>query len=343
MQILVDSGSSHSFVGAHLADKLQGVSSVHSPVAVRVANGHSLPCDFQVLQAQWLVDSYSFVSDLKIIALSSYDMIIGMDWLELFSPMKIPWKQKWLTIPYQGSFVTLYGVQHEVPVGTVVTVCAIEVSTAGDSVTASIPPEISQLLEDFAVLFAPPTELLPSRDCDHSIPLVPGASPVQVRPYRYAPALKTEIEKQVQEVLDNGIIQKSASPFSSSVILVKKKDNSWRFCVDYRHLSAITVKTKYPVPIIDEFLDELAQASWFSSLDLRAGFHQIRLKKGEEFKTAFQTHFGQYEFRVMAFGLTRAPGTFQGAMNSTLAPYLRKFVLVFFDVFLSTANLMRSI
>lgn len=101
--------------------------------------------------------------------------------------------------------------------------------------------------------------------------------------------------------------------------------------MDYRHLNAITIKTKYPVPIIDEFLDELAKASWFSSLDLRAGFHQIRLKKGEEFKTAFQTHFGQFEFRVMAFGLTGAPGTFQEAMNSTLAPYLRKFVLVFFD------------
>lgn len=101
--------------------------------------------------------------------------------------------------------------------------------------------------------------------------------------------------------------------------------------MDYRHLNAITIKTKYPVPIIDEFLDELAKASWVSGLDLRAGFHQIRLKKGEEFKTAFQTHFGQFEFRVMAFGLTGAPGTFQEAMNSTLASYPRKFVLVFLD------------
>lgn len=158
-----------------------------------------------------------------------------------------------------------------------------------------------------------------------------GAAPVQVRPYRYAPALKDEIEAQVKEMLQSGIIQKSSSPFSSSVILVKKKDGSWRFCVDYRHLNAITIKTKYPVPVMDELLDELAKASWFSSLDLWAGFHQIRLKKGEEFKTAFQTHFGQFEFRVMAFGLTGAPGSFQEAMNTTLAPYLRKFVLVFFD------------
>jgi len=96
-------------------------------------------------------------------------------------------------------------------------------------------------------------------------------------------------------------------------------------------LNAITAKSKYPVPIIDELLDELAGASWFSKLDLRSGFHQIRLKPDEEFKTSFQTHFGQFEFRVMPFGIMGAPGTFQDAMNSTMAPFLQKSVLVFFD------------
>jgi hypothetical protein len=132
-------------------------------------------------------------------------------------------------------------------------------------------------------------------------------------------------------MLSKCIIQHSKSAFSSPVLLVKKKDKTWHFCVDYRHLNALTVKFKYPVSEIDQLLDELHGAAWFSSLDLKAGFHQILLKPGEDFKKAFQTHVGQFKFRVMTFGLTGAPNSFQEAMNTTLGPLLRKCVLVFFD------------
>jgi tRNA A37 N6-isopentenylltransferase MiaA len=134
-------------------------------------------------------------------------------------------------------------------------------------VTKEIPLEIQQLLHQYADIFADKVSYPPTRACNHSIPLVSGARPVVVRPYRYAPALKDEIEAQVAEMLQAGLIQHSQSPFSSPIILVKKKNSSYRFCIDYRHLNAIIEKGQYPVPVIDELLDELHQAHWFSSLD----------------------------------------------------------------------------
>ena len=257
-------------------------------------------------------------------------MIVGMDWLESFSPMHVHWKHKWLSIPYEGHSVILQGELADSPTELLFQVCTVD-HQSDASVTDRLPVEVQALLEQFNDLFQQPDSLPPSRACNHAIPLLPGAQPFYIRPYRYPPALKDEIERQVEEMLTQGLIQPSTSLFSSPVLLVKKKDNSYRFCVDFRKLNSLTVKSKYPVPVIDQLLDELHQASWFSKLDLRAGFHQILLQHGHEHKTVFQTHTGHYEFRVMAFGLTGAPGSFQGAMNCTLAPGLRKFVIVFFD------------
>src|SRR6185312_12436071 len=137
---------------------------------------------------------------------------------------------------------------------------------------------------------------------DHCIHLLPGTSPVAVRPYRYAQLLKDEIEAQCKAMLVQGIIRQSTSAFSSPVLLVRKRDGSWRFCVDYRALNSKTVCDKFPIPIVEELLDELKGAVFFTKLDLRSGYHQVQIHPDDVAKTAFCTHHGHFEFLVMPFG-----------------------------------------
>ncbi|XP_023638902.1 uncharacterized protein LOC111830637 [Capsella rubella] len=338
---LIDSGSTHNFISERAANKLNLKSTPTSAFSVKVADGHPLCCHRVYRQIALHLGEISFSVDLYALPLTGLDVVLGIQWLETLGPTLCDWKAHTMEFQRAGTTHTLLGMQgqrlqqakwaevaKEARLGqSLFTIIIID----NTNTASTIPTQIRALLHEFDSVFQPPSSLPPTRDIEHHIVLKEGSDPVNVRPYRYAHFQKAEIEKQVDEMLASGLIQPSSSPFSSPVLLVKKKDGSWRFCTDYRALNAATVKDRFPIPSADDMFDELHGAHVFSKLDLTAGYHQVRVHPPDIPKTAFRTHNGHYEYLVMPFGLCNAPSTFQALMNSVFRVHLRKFVLVFFD------------
>ncbi len=189
------------------------------------------------------------------------------------------------------------------------------------------------MLKQYADVFPAelPAGLPPARDVDHRIELVPGSTPQSRPTFRLSGKELEELKKQLTELTAAGFIQPSKSPFGAPILFVKKKDGTMRMCVDYRALNNITIKNSYPLPRIDELFDRLQGARYFSKIDLRSGYHQIRIHPDDVPKTAFRTRYGHYEFLVLPFGLTNAPGTFMHLMHQAFRPLLDSSVLVFLD------------
>ena len=202
-------------------------------------------------------------------------------------------------------------------------------STPGDQFTKVR----AQLLGQYRDVFPDelPEGLPPSREVDHKIELVPGSVPPSRPIIRMSAKELEELKKQLEELVKAGFIQPSKSPFGAPILFVKKKDGTMRMCIDYRALNNITIKNSYPLPLVDELFDQLQGAKYFSKLDLRSGYHQIRIDAQDVPKTAFRTRYGHFEFLVLPFGLTNAPGTFMHLMHETFREYLDDFVLVFLD------------
>ncbi|KAJ9517268.1 hypothetical protein QJQ45_009120 [Haematococcus lacustris] len=198
-----------------------------------------------------------------------------------------------------------------------------------------LPPGVSQalnaLLDEYADVFAPITSLPPERPVGHAIPLVPDARPSVVPQYRMSQDEHAELKKQVQDLLAKGMIEPSSSPFAAPILFVKKKSGELRMCLDYRQLNKITIRDQYPLPRIDDLFDKLSGCTVFSSLDLQAGYNQIRITPEDVPKTAFRTPDGHYQFKVLSFGLCNAPATFQRVMNDAFAPVLNQCALVYLD------------
>jgi hypothetical protein len=171
----------------------------------------------------------------------------------------------------------------------------------------------------------------PDREIEFVIELVPDTAPIFKRPYRMAPNQLVELKEQLQELLDKGYIRSSASPWGAPVIGVPKKDGTQRMCVDYCSLNEVTIKNMYPLPRIDDLFDQQKGACVFSKIDLRSGYHQLKIRATGIPKTALITQYGLYEYTVMSFGLTNAPTYFMYLMNKVFMEYLDKFMVVFID------------
>ena len=171
----------------------------------------------------------------------------------------------------------------------------------------------------------------PDRDIEFLIDLIPDTGPIARRPYRMPPQELEELKKQIRELQAQGFIRPSSSPWGAPVLFVEKKDGTLRMCVDYRSLNEVTIKNKYPLPMINDLFDQLEGATVFSKIDLRSGYHQLKIREQDIPKTAFTTRYGLYEYTVMSFGLTNAPAYFMNMMNKVFMEFLDKFVVVFID------------
>jgi hypothetical protein len=314
---LVNSGSTHSLISTEAACRLHHEPLFRPGLQVTIANGDQVASASVCPNVKFFIDSEEFVLDLFVIPLADYEMVLGVQWLRTLGP--ILWD-------FAHARTSCWRDDHRVEWRGVPTP-----STPAAINTVETTYLMSALLRDFEDVFTVPTGLLPPHCLNHRIHLQPGTTPIAVHPYRYPQLVKDELERQCHDMIKQGIIRHSTSTYSSLVLLVKKQDGSWRFCVEYRALNAKTICDMFPIPVVDELLDELRGVCFFSKLDLRSGYHQVRMEPADVEKTTFRTHHSHFEFLVMPFGLTNAPTTFQALMNDILHDFIRVFVLMFFD------------
>ncbi|GKB00221.1 putative nucleotidyltransferase, ribonuclease H, partial [Tanacetum coccineum] len=290
--VLFDPGADFSFISTKFTPLLNVKPSIVSPgYVIEVANGKKEEADRIICDCKLELENSLFTIDLIPLGHGSFDVIVGMDWLSK-NKVEIVCHEKVVRIPLESG--EILHVQGERTLGGTKTLMSTKVDE----------PELSDIpvVRDFAE-----------------------------SPYRLAPSEMQELSEQLQELQDKGFIRPSHSPWGAPVLFVKKKDGALRMCIDYRELNKLTVKNCYPLPRIDDLFDQLQGARYFSKIDLRSGYHQLRVHEDDIPKTAFRMRYGHFEFTVMPFGLTNAPAVFMDLMNRVCKPYLYKFVIVFID------------
>ncbi|KAH9648976.1 hypothetical protein KPL70_025802 [Citrus sinensis] len=302
--VLVDSGSTHNFINSRLANMLQLPVQPTSAFPVKVANREKVICQGKHDKVHVLIQDIPFELTLYSLPITGLDVVLGVQWLESLGSVVCNWKQLTMDFDWDNAKRRLQGLDPQTIQATTLSevtkdmkqghnVFAICLYLNNEESYAVASANMRSLLEEYSKLFVEPKQLPPTREIDHQITLKEGTKPINVRSYRYAYFQKAETERQVNEMLSSGLIRPSTSPFSLPVFLVKKKNGSWRFCIDYRALNEATVKDRFPIPTVEDMLDELRGAAFFTKLDLRAGYHQ-----------ASKCNFGQQELEYLGHIVT---------------------------------------
>ena len=340
--VLFDSGADFSFISLDFKRRL-GLKTckLGRRFEIELADGKSILTDKVTRGCKLTLCDHNFEIDLLPVTLGSFDVVVGMDWLAAMRAV-IVCGEKIVQIPLaKGEILSVQGERHGTPLRIITCMKAQKCLRKGyhaflahvvNKDSAERELEEIPVVRDFPDVFPEDLPgLPPPRQVEFRIDLVPGAAPVARSPYRLAPSEMQELSNQLQELLDKGFIRPSFSPWGAPVLFVKKKDGSFRMCIDYRELNKLTIKNRYPLPRIDDLFDQLQGSSYFSKIDLRSGYHQLKIQEEDVPKTAFRTRYGHYKFLVIPFGLTNAPAVFMDLMNRVCKPYLDKFVIVFID------------
>ncbi|KAI3802550.1 hypothetical protein L1987_30686 [Smallanthus sonchifolius] len=316
--VLFDTGADRSFISRELSGQLEiNPTLLEHHYTVEIADGKVIEATHILKGCQLELSGHKLDIDQMPVTLGSFDIIVGMDWLSE-NQAEIICSEKIVRIP--------------LPSGEILSVQGERSALVADKSTEEKKLEDIPIVREFPDVFPEDLPSLPPhRQVKFQIDLTPGASPIARAPYRLAPSKLQELSTQLQELLDKGFIRPSSSPWGAPVLFVKKKDETFRMCIDYRELNKVTVKNCYPLPRIDDLFDQLQGSSFYSKIDLRSGYHQLRVRDEDISKTAFRTRYGHFEFLVMPFGLTNAPAVFMDLMNRVCKPYLDQFVIVFID------------
>ena len=330
---LIDPGATHSFISPRLASYLNiPASPLLGEWRVSVPSGAVYRVEWVLRNCSVEIAGYNLTADLIPLEIVDFDVILGMDFLSFHRAMVDCFRK---VVTFQGLGMPEFefvGERNVLPSCLISALTAERLMKKGCHAFLGYVRDITKeggeigdipVVNEYQDVF--PEELPglpPEREVDFTIDLLPGTAPISQAPYRMAPAELKELKTQLQELVDKGFIRPSTSPWGAPVLFVKKKDGTLRLCIDYRKLNRVTIKNKYPLPRIDDLFDQLRGARVFSKIDLRSGYHQLRIRETDIEKTAFRSRYGHYEFVVMPFGLTNAPAAFMNLMNQVFRSYL---------------------